>query len=80
MTYKTPTWAPGQPEPKYANRKTLAAIITHHTFPVSHRTIQTWPLVVSRPNRAAIYQVAAALEYAEQKLKDAVSYKQGGGL
>ena len=54
------TWKPNQPIPKHANRKTLAAIITYHFFPVSHRTIQTWPLIVSRPNRAAIYEVAEA--------------------
>lgn len=77
MTLKTPTWQPEQPLPRYADGKTLAAIITHNFFPISHRTLQTWPLTVRRPNRAAVYEVAEALEFAEQKLDGAVSYKQG---
>ena len=78
MTFKTTTWEPDQPLPRYADRKTIAAIITHSFFPVSHRTIQTWPLTVRRPNRAAIYDVAEAMEFAERKFDGAVSYKQGG--
>ena len=34
MSFKTSNWAPEQPLPKYADRKTLAAIITHYCFPV----------------------------------------------
>ena len=78
MTLKPPTWQPEQPLPRYADRKTLAAIITHNFFPISHRTLQTWPLTVRRSNRAAVYEVAEALEFAEQKMEGAISYKQGG--
>ena len=78
MTLKTSTWQPEQPLPRYADRKTLAAIITHNFFPISHRTLQTWPLTVRRPNLAAVYEVAEALEVAEQKLEGAIAYKQGG--
>ena len=78
MTLKTPTWQPEQPLPRYADRKTLAAIVTHNFFPISHRILQTWPLSARRPNRAAVYEVAEALELAEQKLEGAISYKQGG--
>ena len=78
MTLNTSTWQPEQPLPRYADRKTLAAIITHNFFPLSHRTLQTWPLTVRRPNRAAVYEVAEELTYAEQKMEDAISYKQGG--
>ena len=78
MTLKTSACQPEQPLPRYADRKTLAAIITHNFFPISHRTLQTWPLTVRRPNRAAVYEVAEALEFAEQKLEGAISYKQGG--
>jgi hypothetical protein len=35
-------------------------------------------LTVRRPNRAAVYDVAEAMEFAEQKLADAICYKQGG--
>ena len=78
MTLKTSTWQPEQPLPRYADRKTLAAIITHNFFPNSHRTLQTWPLTVRRPIRAAVYEVAEALGCAEQKMEGAISYKQGG--
>lgn len=77
MSFIESFWAPEQPLPKYADRKTLAAIITHHCFPISHRTLQTWPLTVRRPNRAAVYDVNEALEYAQTKLDKSVCYKQG---
>tara|TARA_B100001057_G_scaffold365682_1_gene368821 strand:+ start:902 stop:1144 length:243 start_codon:yes stop_codon:yes gene_type:complete len=80
MTFKTSSWAPAQPLPKYADRKTLAAIITHHFFPISHRTLQTWPITVRRPNRAAVYEVSEAMEFAQSKLDKSVCYKQGAGL
>ena len=77
MTLKPPNWQPKQPLPRYADRKTLAAIITHNFFPISHRTLQTWPLTVRRPNRAAVYEVAEALELAEKNWK-AQSLINGG--
>ena len=77
MAFKTSHWEPGNPFPKYADRKTLAKIISFECFPVSHRTIQTWPLTVRRPNRATVYDVGEALEYAQSKLDKSVCYKQG---
>jgi len=77
MSFTESFWAPEQPLPKYADRKTLAAIITHHCLPISHRTLQTWPLTVRRPNRAAVYDVGEALECAQSKLDKSVCYKQG---
>jgi|TARA_R110000764_G_scaffold118140_1_gene205582 hypothetical protein len=79
MSYKMSLWNPEFPLPKHADRKTLAAIITHHFFPISHRTLQTWPLTVRRPNRASIYNVEEAMAYAESKLSSAYSYKQADG-
>ena len=79
MRTKKPTWTPNDPVPPYADRNTIAAIISHHLFPVSPRTIATWPLTISRPNRSAIYEVKEALDYAKRKLREAVCYKQGGG-
>jgi hypothetical protein len=79
MSFKTSNWAPEQPLPKYADRKTLAAIITHYCFPISHRTLQTWPLTVRRPNRAAVFEVTEAMEYAKAKLECAPCYVQGEG-
>ena len=79
MAFKTSHWEPGNPFPKYADRKTLAKIISFECFPVSHRTIQTWPLTVRRPNRAAVFKVAEAMEYAKAKLECAPCYVQGEG-
>ena len=79
MRTKKTTWTPNDPVPPYADRNTTAAIISHHLFPVSPRTIATWPLTISRPNRSAIYEVKEALDYAKRKLREAVWYKQGGG-
>ena len=64
--------------PEYADRNTLARIISARFFPVTARTIRTWPLTVSHPNKKAVHPVAEALEYAERKLKSSPSYKQEG--
>ena len=79
MQRTTTTWSPDLPLPCYADRKTLAAIITHHFFPVSHRTLERWPLNVRKPNNKAILEVKLALEYAEKQLNKAYAYRQSGG-
>jgi hypothetical protein len=78
MTPKT-NWQPGQPLPTYADRATAAAIITHHFFPISHRTIEKWPLTVRRPNKTCVYRVEELLTLAERKLAEAHAYKQAEG-
>ncbi len=69
-------WQPDQPLPKFADRATAAAIITHHFFPISPRTLERWPLTVRRPNKATIYEVNELMQYAEAKLQKAYAYKQ----
>ena len=76
MTFKTSNWEPEKPLPRFADRKTTAEIISHFYFPVSPRTIETWPLKVRRPNRAAVLEVAEAMSFAEKKL-GCLTYKQG---
>jgi len=77
MSFKTSHWQPEQPLPNYADRVTAARIVSHLYFPISDRTLQTWPLTVRRPNRSAIYHVQEVLDYAERKLLNATTYKQG---
>jgi len=72
-------WLPDQPLPRYADRKTLAAIITHRCFPISPRTLKRWLLTARKPNKAVVYDVTEALEYAEKQLNDAYAYMQTGG-
>ncbi|WP_138473294.1 hypothetical protein [Poseidonocella sp. HB161398] len=70
-------WSPGAPHPKYADRKTLAIIISHECFPVAPRTLRDWPLVAIRPGKRVIYDVQAALSYARALISAAPTYKQG---
>ena len=73
------TWTPEQPLPQYADKLTAAAIITHHFFPISPRTLERWPLTVRRPNKATVYEVDELMAVAEAKLKSAYAYKQAEG-
>ena len=80
MTFKTANWEPEQPLTRFADRKTLAVIITHRYFPISPRTLERWPLIARKPNKAVVYDVTEALEYAEQQLNKAYAYKQTGDV
>ncbi|MDB9707675.1 hypothetical protein OAA76_03735 [Planktotalea frisia] len=73
------TWQPEQPLPQFADKATAAAIITHHFFPISPRTLERWPLTVRRPNKATIYEVDELMQHAEAKLLGAYAYKQAEG-
>ena len=73
------TWLPALPLPKFADKETAAAIVTHHFFPISPRTLERWPLTVRRPNKAVVYEVRELMEIAEVKLQKARAYKQIGG-
>ena len=70
------TWQPKQPLPVNADKITSAAIITHLFFPISPRTLESWPLTVRRPNKASIYEVAELIKIAEEKLRNSHAYKQ----
>ena len=74
----TITWSAGSPLPAYANKTTVAAIISHLVFPISRRTIENWPLIARRPNRENVYNVEDALSLAKTKLEKSPSYKQAG--
>ena len=74
----TITWSAGSPLPAYANKTTVAAIISHLVFPISRRTIENWPMIARRPNRENVYNVEDALNLAKTKLEKSPSYKQAG--
>ncbi len=57
--------------PRCVDRRAAAEIITRYFFPVSHRTIESWPLVARRVNGRALYDTAALLAFAKSKV-DAV--------
>ena len=73
------SWLPDQPLPKFADKATSAAIVTHHFFPISPRTLERWPLTVRRPNKAVVYEVAELMKIAESRLEAAYAYKQMEG-
>ena len=77
-TKPTITWSAGSPLPAYANKTTVAAIISHLVFPISRRTIENWPMIARRPNRENVYNVEDALNLAKTKLEKSPSYKQAG--
>ena len=77
-TKPTITWSAGSPLPAYANKTTVAAIISHLVFPISRRTIENWPMIARRPNRENVYNVEDALSLAKAKLEKSPSYKQAG--
>jgi hypothetical protein len=79
MTRRLVSWVAGQPLPRNADRKTIAAIITALCFPVSPRTIERWPLPVRKVNGAALYETSVALAMAEAKLAAARVYKLASG-
>ena len=74
----TITWSAGSPLPAYANKTTVAAIISHLVFPISRRTIEYWPMIARRPNRENVYNVEDALNLAKAKMEKSPSYKQAG--
>lgn len=67
----------GAIQPKFADRQTLAKIISALYFPVTPRTIRTWPLAVWHPNKKAVHLVEEALAYAEAKVNESPASRQG---
>ena len=77
MNAENKHWHDDQALPKFADRETCAAIVSHFFFPIKPRTIATWPLVARRPNRCVVYEVNEVLEFAKHKFNQATAYKQG---
>ena len=76
MNAKNKHWHDDKALPKFADRETCAAIVSHFFFPVKPRTLATWPLVARRPNRCVVYEVSELMAYAEKRFNEAYSYKQ----
>jgi hypothetical protein len=57
--------------PPNLDRKAGAAQITRHMFPVSHRSLEVWPLPVRHVNGRAVIPTATLFEVAYQKFQDA---------
>jgi hypothetical protein len=63
--------------PRRVNRRAAAALVTHHLFPVSHRTLESWPLTWRRVNGKALVETAELLAFAQSKLDAAAPIRSG---
>jgi hypothetical protein len=63
--------------PRRVDRKTGADLVTRFLFPVSHRTLEAWPLTWRRVNGKAVCETAELLAVAQAKL-DAAAPIRGG--
>ena len=61
--------------PARLDRRTAAKVITCYFFPVSHRTLETWPIRWRIVNGRALAETEEILAFAAKKLADAVSLR-----
>jgi hypothetical protein len=57
--------------PVRVDRRTGAKLVTQHIFPVSHRTLEKWPLPVQHVNGYAVIATRALFEAAYARLSAA---------
>ena len=65
--------------PRHGDRKMLAPIITKFVFPVSHRSLEIWPLKWRHVNGHAVAETTEALAHAWRKFNSAPATMSGGG-
>jgi hypothetical protein len=58
-------------QPPNVDRKTGAALLTRHMYPVSHRTLEAWKLPTRRVNGRALIPTATLFEVTYAKFADA---------
>ena len=63
--------------PRRVDRRTAAELIRRHFFPVSHRTLEAWPLTTRRVNGRALIETAELFAVAMEKLNAAPSTRGG---
>lgn len=63
--------------PPRVDRATAAKIVTARYFPVSHRSLEVWPLSIRRVNGRALIETAELLAVAQAKLDAAPVIRTG---
>ena len=63
------------PPRKWNDRKSLAKLISELYFPISHRTLEKWPLEWKLVNGRALGDTHEALAHAEKMLSGAVQIR-----
>jgi hypothetical protein len=66
-------------QPAHVNRKTGAALVTQHMYPVSYRSLEQWKLPTRRVNGRALIPTATLFEVAYAKFVDAAVVMGGRG-
>lgn len=66
--------------PRRADRRTLASLITQRFFPVSHRSLEVWPLTWRHVNGKAVAETQEAFAIAQAKLDAAPAIRGGRRL
>jgi len=64
-------------QPVNVDRRTGAELVTKYFFPVSHRSLEAWPLPTRRVNGKAITATATLFELAYAKLRIAPGIMSG---
>ena len=72
LTTTAPVAAPAPPDlstlPPLVDRRTAAALVTQHYFPVSPRTLEAWEVVCVRLNGKALAAPAEYFAVAQSRL------------
>jgi hypothetical protein len=65
--------------PRRMTRREGAELIRAHFFPVSPRTLEVWPLAVTRVNNRALVETAELVAEAQRRLDAAPKIRAGRG-
>ena len=64
--------------PRRVDRRAGAALVTRFYFPISHRSLEVWPLTWRRVNGKAVCETTELFALAEAKLNAAPPVRGGG--
>lgn len=64
--------------PIYINRRKAAEVISRHYFPLSHRSLEKWPVKYLNVNNKALVETNEILSIAYKKLELALTEKNNG--
>ena len=63
---------------RWLPRKELAAIISERVRPISHRSLERWPIRAKRIGRQAYHELNEVLARARREIEDAPTVMQSG--
>jgi hypothetical protein len=64
-------------QPRFVDRRRGAQFLSERFFPVSHRTLESWPLAWRHVNGHAVCELAELVAVAEAKLAAAAPIRSG---